>query len=175
MKHRFMAGAFSCLAAGMLFLTPVSKARAADGEMVPALPRCLFMAADAQKIPRSILAALMLTEGGHPGTEMPNRDGSHDLGVMQVNDRTWLNKVAYLLFDGDRAKARRELRDNGCLSLAVGAWIFRGYVDEAGGDYARAVGYYNSHTPVHMAAYQQRVRHNFVKLSQLMDYYRKGG
>jgi hypothetical protein len=123
---------------------------------VPVTPQCVMDAARLQQVPPALILGLLKTEGGKLGSESPNSDGSYDLGPMQVNDRVWVPVVAKLHFHGDRDTAREALRDHGCYNVNIGAWIFRQYVDEANGDYAKAVGYYNSHNPVHMARYQKR-------------------
>lgn len=125
-------------------------------------PHCLAEAANLQHLPITIILAVMKTEGGHVGSEVRNRDGSHDLGPMQINDRTWLPVLSNMHFDGDRAMARQQVRDNGCYNVNVGAWIFKKYLVEANGDFATAIGYYNSHNPGPMHAYQQRVAKNFA-------------
>jgi len=127
-------------------------------------PMCLVKASVRQKLPISVLLALMKTEGGYSGLESPNRDGSYDLGVMQVNDKAWLRRISTMHFGGDMRAARQEIRDNGCYNVNIGAWIFRQALDEAHGDTVLAVGYYNSHTPLYMHQYQSRVAQNFARV-----------
>ena len=138
-------------------------------ELVPVTAACVMQAASIQQVPPQIILGLLKTEGGRVGMESPNRgkDGkafSYDLGPMQVNDRVWVPVVADMHFGGDHAAARRALRDHGCYNVHIGAWIYRQYVDEAKGDLAEAVGYYNSHTPSKKRAYQRRFSENFMQL-----------
>lgn len=172
-----MITASRALFTGLVCVLTVSQVRAAESRhIVPATPQCLIKAAESQKIPITIMLALIKTEGGRPGLESaPNSDGSRDLGVMQINDRVWVPKLARMTFGGDRKLARATIRDDGCYNMLIGAWVYRGYVDEAGGDWARAAGYYNSHTPKHMAAYQKRVAASFVRvLREMRQYYNQG-
>lgn len=138
-------------------------------EVVPVTAACLMHAANVQQVPPQILLGLLKTEGGKVGSESPNRgkDGkvfSYDLGPMQVNDKVWVPVVADMHFGGDRQAARTALRDHGCYNIHIGAWIYRQYVDEAKGDLAEAVGFYNSHTPSKKRAYQKRFAESFVSL-----------
>ena len=125
---------------------------------------CFLQAAAHQGIPAPMFWALYATEGGTAGAASPNRDGSHDLGPMQVNDATWVGRVADLQFGGNRAAARERLLDDGCYNAEVSAWIFRGYMDETRGDLATAVGHYNSHNPDSMAKYEARFSARMIQL-----------
>lgn len=135
--------------------------------MPPAVPltlACLLQAAASQALPPQVMFGLLATEGGWVGASIGNNNGSHDLGPLQVNDDAWLGTVARRDFGGDREAARWRLQWDGCYNAGVSAWIFRGNLDEAGGDLSRAVGYYNSHTPDKMAAYQRTFARRFVSL-----------
>lgn len=137
---------------------------------------CVYKAATLEKVPLPVMYAIMKTEGGSIGTRHLNYDGSHDLGPMQINGRTWAGVLARLDLGQDNRKNRHIIRDlltnNGCFNVFVGAWVLRGYYDEAGGSsvhqspaaWAQAVGWYNSHDPIAMRAYQSRFRRNFIAL-----------
>lgn len=138
-------------------------------------PQCFVRAANANKVSITVALALLKTEGGRPGMMKRNTNGSYDLGVMQVNDRTWIPKIARAYFNGDYNRAYATVRDNGCFNVLMGTQIFATYLSEANGDYFKAIGYYNSHTPKYMARYQKIVmqryrdvynvfkKHNFIK------------
>ena len=130
----------------------------------PVTPQCVLQAAQLQQIPPHIILGLLKTEGGHLGEESRNTNGSYDLGPMQINDRTWVPKLAAMHFNGNESAAYAALRDWGCYSVHVGAWIFRQYLDEAHGNYADAVGYYNSHNEGPKLAYQRKFTRNFMEL-----------
>jgi soluble lytic murein transglycosylase-like protein len=138
--------------------------RAASAGTYPVTATCVLESAKLQGIPPHIILGLLKTEGGRIGMEHVNRDGSVDLGPMQINARAWLDRLARMHFNGDRGAAYAALRDHGCYNVLIGGWIFRQYLDEAGGNYATAVGYYNSHNPGPMMAYERRFATNFVEL-----------
>src|ERR1700723_3612744 len=121
---------------------------------------CLLHAATIQHLPDVLLMALLKTEGGTVGQWTTNTDGSHDLGPLQVNDRTWLQKLADMQFKGNDEVAARELIYDGCYNVEVGAYIFANYLNEANGDYGKAIGFYNSHTPYYADEYRRRFLHS---------------
>ena len=130
----------------------------------PVTAECVIQAGRLQSIPPPLILGLLKTEGGRLGSESVNRNGSVDLGPMQVNDRVWVPKLAEMHFRGDRGAAYAALRDHGCYSVHIGTWILRQYVDEAGGNYAEAIGLYNSHNEGPKRAYQARFARNFRQL-----------
>lgn len=137
-------------------------------------PTCLLDVTSRAKIPFTVFLAIMRTEGGRVGMVKRNRNGSHDLGVMQVNDQAWLRKIAYMDFNGDMKKAREKLIYDGCYNMKISAMIYRNYIDEAGGidnpnSIAIAVGHYNSHTPEKMARYMNMVAPNFRRVLRDLD------
>ena len=124
--------------------------------LIPVTIACMVAAASLQSLPPEVMFGLYKTEGGHVGEWTTNTNGSHDLGPLQINDETWLTKIANLQFGGDKNKALAALLDDGCYNVNVGAWIFRQYLNEAGGDYATAIGFYNSHSPGAASTYRER-------------------
>lgn len=160
----FRATAFAAFALAASFSVSGARAQSAARTYVPVTYDCVMQAASLQRVPYQIVLGFLKTEGGKLGSEVRNMDGSYDLGPMQINDRTWLSKLAQLHFRGDVAAARESVRDNGCYNVNVGMWIYKQYVDEADGNLAEAVGYYNSHTPVHKQAYQRRFASAFLSL-----------
>jgi hypothetical protein len=116
---------------------------------------CMLAAASAQHLPPRVLPSIQAVEGGAIGTVSRNRDGSEDLGVMQINTR-WLPALAR--YTGrDEATVRQALLSNACFNIAVAGAILRLYISETGGDLLAAVGDYHSHTPVLNQTYQTQV------------------
>lgn len=116
---------------------------------------CMIAAASFHHLPVQALAAIQSVEGGAVGTVSGNKDGSADLGLMQVNTQ-WVPAVA----KATRAREeviRAKLIQDGCFSIKVAAAILDVYKVEAHGDMLEAVGFYHSHTPALKAAYQTKV------------------
>lgn len=130
--------------------------------------KCVMRAAKRYNVPLDIMLGIMKTEGGSVGSASGNTDGSYDLGPMQVNDNTWVPVLARQELGAD-TPAREKfieamLRYNACYNINMGFYIYSQYLREAGGDYMRAVGYYNSHDPVAMRTYQANFTRNFAEL-----------
>ena len=148
--------------------------QASASELKPVTPACLIHAVAIHKLPLTVVLALMKTEGGRPGLVRQNSDRhrTHDIGVMQINDRTWLPEIAARDFGGNMQKAMERIRDDGCYNVMWGTEIFARYVDEAQGRYWLAVGYYNSHYDGPRQAYTRTV---VARFSEVMAEFRKYG
>ena len=123
-----------------------------------AIPFLVCMAATAAfyHLPPRVLPAIHAVERGQVGSIGHNRDGSDDLGVMQVNT-LWLPALA-------RASrlpvpvVRSRLVSDACFDIAAAGAIMRTYLIETKGDLMQAVGDYHSHTPALNQSYQISVR-----------------
>ena len=116
---------------------------------------CMAMVASLYHLPPRVLPSIHAIEGGRIGTVSRNRNGSEDLGVMQVNT-LWLPQLAR--YTGlSEAEVRDRLIHRACFNIAAAGAIMRTYLDEANGDLMRAIGYYHSHTPARHDAYRARV------------------
>jgi hypothetical protein len=112
---------------------------------------CMLAAAQFYHLPPRVLPAIHAVEGGFPGAIHPNRDGSDDLGVMQINTR-WVAPLTALL---NRHAAPPMAQDvvhdrlvtDSCFNIAAAAAIVQAEWLGAGQDWLRAVGNYHSHTP----------------------------
>ena len=123
----------------------------------PVTLECVAEVSRQYQIPVALLGGVLAQERGRLGQSFPNKNGTWDIGPMQVNS-TWLKFFAPYGIDQHR------LQHDGCANLAVGAWIIRYEQGKAKGDLWRAVGRYHSHQPGLAAAYQSRVA---VKVGEL--------
>jgi soluble lytic murein transglycosylase-like protein len=96
-----------------------------------------------------LLSAISRVESnGNPLARNVNRDGSEDLGHMQINSR-WLRVLASHGID------RRALIDP-CLNTHVGAWILAQNIRAHGYGW-EAIGAYNARNPAKRVIYAHRV------------------
>jgi hypothetical protein len=116
---------------------------------------CMASVAAFYHLPPRALPSIQAVEGGRPGLVHTNSDGSQDLGVMQVNTR-WVQPLA-AASGMTQADVKWRLQYDACFDIAAAGAILRIYLDEAGGDLLRAVGYYHSHTPALADAYRMQV------------------
>jgi hypothetical protein len=117
---------------------------------------CMALVAQVYSLPPRVLPSIQAVEGGGPGVEHWNTDGSTDLGVMQINT-LWiptLSRYARLV----PAEVRRRLLFQPCFNIAAAGLILRTYLDETHGELMQAIGNYHSHTPLLNQRYQIKVR-----------------
>ena len=110
---------------------------------------CWEQAAERYGVSSELLYAIARTESGlDPLAVGRNRNGSRDIGLMQINS-AWLPRLSAL------GIAERDLL-NPCTSIHVGAWILAGNVQRLGYTW-EAVGAYNAANPTLRRAYAERV------------------
>ena len=104
----------------------------------PTAAWCVLSASLRYGIPPDGMLAVMLVEGGRPGTKRANDNGSHDLGIMQINT-VWLNQASplrgYVDYHG--------LKNDACVNIHAAAWILASHFARVN-DIWKAVGMYHS-------------------------------
>lgn len=132
------------------------------------LAACLMLASQTYAVPPAVLVGIYKAEGGKVGQEVPNNNGSHDLGPMQINT-VWLPTLSEK-WGVNEATARRWVRDDACTNVGVAAWILRNHLDETK-SLSRAIANYHSKTPTYGTRYQAKVisileKNGLIKTSQ---------
>ena len=117
---------------------------------------CMALVAQIYSLPPRVLPSIQVVEGGGPGVQHHNVNGSVDLGVMQVNT-AWLPALSRYT-QLNQAEVRNRLLDRACFNIAAAGLILRTYLDETRGDLMQAIGDYHSHTPMLNQNYQIKVR-----------------
>jgi soluble lytic murein transglycosylase-like protein len=111
---------------------------------------CWDDAAARYQVSSALLYAIARIESGlNPHAVGRNRDGSRDIGLMQINS-TWLPKLA------SHGIKERDLFEP-CTNIHVGAWILAGNVARLGYTW-EAVGAYNAANPALRRSYIEKVR-----------------
>lgn len=123
---------------------------------------CMLAAAIRYDIPPRVLPSIWEVERGTAGMVRKNRDGSSDLGLMQINTR-WVQPIAGLTRMPEVQVAARLVSDS-CFNVAASALVLRTYLNETHGDLMQAIGNYHSHTPALNSAYQKQVLRQAWKL-----------
>jgi len=122
------------------------------------LATCLFLAAQQYQIPPAVLIGILHTEGGKAGQAVgPNKNGTYDLGPMQINT-IWLDELSKK-WNVPKATARRWVQDDACVNVGVAAWILRQKVNETGA-LSKGIAYYHSATPHIGRRYWRKVMGN---------------
>lgn len=106
--------------------------------------RCIRQASEGRLWLERTLWGLRDQEAGWVGAEILNRNGSHDLGPLQVNS-FWVPKLSAMI-DRPPAQVRVWLTHDPCFNVQAARWIFLSALS-ATHDYWKAVGVY--HSPTH--------------------------
>lgn len=119
---------------------------------------CFAGAATRYSINKSLLVAIAKTESNlNPlAVGAANKDGSYDVGLMQINS-SWIPTLRkYGISNNDLL--------SGCTSIYVGAWIMANNISRHGATW-RAVGAYNASTNSKRELYVSKVKKNLNALA----------
>ncbi|WP_218497700.1 lytic transglycosylase domain-containing protein [Xanthomonas euvesicatoria] len=124
---------------------------------------CVSAAAQRYGVPPSLVWAVIKTEGGTTGRTSTNKNGSKDMGLMQINTIHLHNAPHNLV---SRGITRDVLINDECVNIAVGTYILSYELNNKGYDFWTNVGAYNSRTPVHNEHYRAKVWNNLLQVLQ---------
>ena len=128
------------------------------------LARCLIAASLHYQVPSEALLAIMEVEGGRPGLEVPNRNGTFDLGLMQINS-LWIPDVARQ-WKITPTQARHKLRNDPCFNVTVAAYVLQIKIREGGGNLWNGIARYHHAHPKYGHPYRAKVRRIYQKQEQ---------
>lgn len=144
----------------LIAVPPIAHATSTTPSIPAAWSQCFRLAGQYYRLPPTLLIAVARTESQlNPAAVNVNRDGSRDVGLMQINSRWW----PALQVIGIRPERLYEP----CVSIWVGAWLLADVVAVHGYNWD-AVGVYNAgdrHTPAaaeRRASYARRVALNLA-------------
>lgn len=87
-------------------------------ELSPVTWECVERASQAFDVPLALIIGLMDTEGGQVGRVSRNKNGTYDIGPMQINS-SWLGKLK------TAGVEEKTLKNNGCVNVAAAGWLLR--------------------------------------------------
>lgn len=111
--------------------------------------QCARLASKAFGVPLAVILVVMEQEGGQVGQEVVNKDGSVDMGPMQINS-SWLPTLAGFHI------TREQVRDDACVNVYVGTWLLHRLLLEHK-SVGEAIANYNSPLPEYQAKYLKSV------------------
>lgn len=114
----------------------------------PVTEHCITETSKRFSLPEMLLKSVLAVESGKVGEIRLNKNGTYDIGPMQINS-SWLDK-----FKGYITK--EDILYNGCTNIQVGAWILRYNIDKAGNVW-QGVGNYHSQTKDKHNVYRDKV------------------
>lgn len=121
---------------------------------------CINEAAAEYHLPAKLIVSVLNVEQGRVGMATQNRNGSYDLGPMQINTSWWPTLSSYGI-------TQQDVRYNPCVNVKVGTWILAHAIAQ-GDDLLQGIGDYNSHTPKFNTRYTQWVRQKYSRISILL-------
>lgn len=128
---------------------------------------CLMMAAQTYNVPPAVMLGIMRVEGGRVGQAVgPNKNGTYDLGPMQINT-LWVNKLAKH-WNVNYNTAFSMIKDDPCVNVSVAAWILRQRLNESG-NLTLAIAHYHSKTPKFGYVYARKVIGVIRKMDLIQD------
>ncbi|MCS3408347.1 lytic transglycosylase domain-containing protein [Serratia sp. AKBS12] len=124
---------------------------------------CWKQAGERYGIEPTLLQAIAITESSlDPAAINQNKDGSYDIGLMQINSNNLPALKKYQI-------SQRRLLNDPCLSVMTGAWILAGFMRRHGYSW-EAVGAYNAGSAPKRNAlrqhYARRVQTHYQRLQQ---------
>ena len=122
------------------------------------LNQCVTQASQTFNIHPIIIKSLISVEGGQVGTLSRNSNGSHDMGVMQINT---IHEPEIKAKFGYSAK---DLITDPCKNIMAGTWILWQRIQESPKMLWVAVGNYHSKTPWYRHNYLKKVEQAYSRL-----------
>lgn len=120
---------------------------------------CINQAAIAYHVPATMILSIMKKEGGRNGQAVRNKNGTYDLGVMQINT-SWLPTLSRYGY------TKEDIQFNACKNVMVGTWILANSVAD-GKTAWQGVGNYHSHTPSFNQSYRSDIQKIHGKITSL--------
>lgn len=114
---------------------------------------CINEAALRYHVPAALIVSVMQVEKGRNGSASQNKNGTSDLGVMQVNT-SWLpalKKAGY---------TREKVQFDPCINISVATWILARSIAKKEG--WQGVGTYHSATPIYNKIYREKVKKMYL-------------
>jgi soluble lytic murein transglycosylase-like protein len=121
---------------------------------------CINSAAIAFNVPATVILSVIKTENGRNGIAVKNKNGSYDLGVMQVNT-AWLNTLK------NKGITASQVKSDPCINVSVGTWILAQGL--ANGEGWKGVGNYNSYTQKYNQIYSKKVRNTYASYISVLE------
>ncbi|MEO8402599.1 MAG: lytic transglycosylase domain-containing protein [Gammaproteobacteria bacterium] len=120
---------------------------------------CINEAAIEFNIPAKLIISILNIERGKIGQTVKNKNGTYDIGPMQINS-SWLSPLSR------RGITQKDIQYNPCINVKVGSWILSKEI-AAQNNLLTGIGNYHSHTHQFNERYYSQVKINFTKITLL--------
>lgn len=120
---------------------------------------CINHSARTFHVPATMIVSVMKTERGWNGAAIKNKNGTYDLGVMQVNS-SWVSQLKVY------GITQQSLQFDPCINVHTATWILAKGL--AKGEGWKGVGNYHSATPFYNQRYREKVKATYDSVQQVM-------
>lgn len=120
---------------------------------------CINRAAMEFHVPATLIVSILSIERGANGTISRNKNGTYDMGTMQINSK-WLptlKKYGY---------SENDIIYDTCKNVYVGTWILANKISK-NNELWKGVGDYHSRQPSLNYSYSNKVKNIFYKIMDL--------
>ena len=119
---------------------------------------CFEGASKHYSVDKNLLKAIAITESGMKANVIgpPNKNGSYDIGMMQINSGALPTLAKFGIGQSDLLDA--------CTNIHVGAWVLATKISRFGKTW-KAVGAYNASTESKQIVYVKKVQMALAKLN----------
>ncbi|WP_052181221.1 lytic transglycosylase domain-containing protein [Plesiomonas sp. ZOR0011] len=127
----------------------------------PSIEACIAASSNRFNVHTDLIKAVIRTEGGKVGTKSKNKNGSYDLGIMQINTIHLPSLQQYGITE-------KQLIHNACVNIAAGTWLLAKSIGTPSNayEYWQGVGNYHSKTPKLNVTYRNKVWRNLLSIRQ---------
>lgn len=108
----------------VLSLALISSNAAWAEPLSPVTWDCLERTASEFNVPLAVLVGIMDQESGQVGKVSKNKNGTYDVGPMQINSE-WLPKLKAA------GVSEEDLCNNGCVNVAAAGWLLRALISSS--------------------------------------------
>lgn len=122
---------------------------------------CINQAAVTYHVPATLILSIMKNENGRNGQAVRNKNGTYDLGVMQINSR-WLATLKGYGY------TRGYLQFDACKNVMAGTWILARGIANAHNLWS-GMGDYHSHTEKYNVPYQKNAYEAYRTISVTLN------
>lgn len=123
--------------------------------MTAALFACIMSVSQYHGVPPAVVYAIRQQEGGQVGKISRNKNGSYDIGPMQINNRAWLDDLSER-WGMPKSQVEQIILHKECANIEAATWILAGRVRMTG-DLWKGVAAYHSFTPKYSGPYLEKV------------------
>lgn len=129
--------------------------------VTPLTRECLARVTARYKVHPLILSVIARVEGGRAGMRLKNRNGTFDLGLMQIN-------TVHLETMAQYGITETMIQNNDCINLGIAAWYVRtvaeGETASNPEGYFRAIARYHSKQEPHISVYTKKLMEAYRRL-----------